>query len=76
MTRFNIGEIVCLTTGSDPMTVISVFGTRLVECKWIGKEGKVYKNHFRPDSLVIYEGERPIKEDQNESLFYKNHHLN
>lgn len=51
MTRFEIGDIVCLTTGSEPMKVVAVFGTRLVECEWTGKEGRKYKNHFRPDSL-------------------------
>lgn len=57
MLKFKIGDIVCLTMGSDPMRVTNVFGTRLVECEWEGKEGRLYKHYFRPDSLLYYKEE-------------------
>ncbi len=51
MRKFKIGDKVRLISGSDEMTVYAIFGFRLVECEWIGKEGKVYKNSFRPEYL-------------------------
>ena len=52
MHDFRVGDTVCLVTNpKDVMTVCSVFGQRLVECSWIGKEGRLYKNSFRPESL-------------------------
>lgn len=62
MLKFEIGDIVCLTTGSGPMRVANVFGTRLVECEWEGKEQRLYKHYFRPDSLIYYK-EEEHKED-------------
>lgn len=61
MLKFKIDDIVCLTTGSGPMRVTNVFGNRLVECEWEGKEGRMYKHYFRPDSLLYYnEGREDI----------------
>ena len=54
MHDFREGDTVCLVTNPDDvMTVCSVFGQRLVECSWIGKEGRLYKNSFRPESLQL-----------------------
>ena len=54
MFDFKIGDKVCLITSpQDVMTVHSVFGQRLVECTWIGKEGKTHKHSFRPESLQL-----------------------
>jgi hypothetical protein len=54
MHDFREGDSVCLVTNPDDvMTVCSVFGQRLVECSWIGKEGRLYKNSFRPESLQL-----------------------
>lgn len=55
MQKFKTGDIVCLTIGSEPMRVVNVFGNRLVECEWKGKEGRMYKHYFRPDSLLYFE---------------------
>ena len=56
MLDFKVGDKVCLITSpQDVMTVHSVFGRRLVECTWIGKEGKTYKHSFRPESLQLVE---------------------
>lgn len=55
MNKFKIGDRVRLISGSDVMTVCEVFGYRLVDCNWVGKENKTYKNSFRPDSLVLCE---------------------
>ena len=51
MKKFKIGDRVRLISGSDEMTVYAVYGLRLVECEWIGKEGKTYRNSFRPEYL-------------------------
>jgi len=52
MHDFRIGDTVSLITSpQDVMNVCSVFGQRLIECSWTGKEGKVYKHSFRPESL-------------------------
>ncbi len=53
MRKFKIGDKVRLISGSDEMTVYAIFGFRLVECEWVGKEGKVYKNSFRPEYLEL-----------------------
>ena len=54
MHDFRIGDTVRLITSPDDvMQVCSVFGQRLVECSWIGKEGKRYKHSFRPESLQL-----------------------
>lgn len=54
MFDFKVGDTVCLITSpQDVMTVCSVFGQRLVECTWEGKEGKIYKHSFRPESLQL-----------------------
>ena len=54
--------MVCLVTNPDDiMEVCSVFGQRLVECTWIGKEGKVYKHSFRPESLKLVTEEDSIE---------------
>lgn len=54
MHDFREGDTVCLVTNPDDvMTVRSVFGQRLVECSWIGKEGRLYKHSFRPESLQL-----------------------
>jgi uncharacterized protein YodC (DUF2158 family) len=58
MIKFQIGDIVCLTTGSGPMRVVNIYGTRLVECEWEGKENRTYKHYFRPDSLLLYKDEQ------------------
>ena len=60
MLKFEVGDVVCLTTGSGPMRVSAVFGTRLVECEWEGKENRIYKHYFRPDSLLPYKEEEAI----------------
>lgn len=51
MRKFKVGDKVRLVSGSDEMTIYAVFGLRLVECEWYGKEGKIYKNSFRPEYL-------------------------
>ena len=51
MKKFKVGDKVRLISGSDEMTVYAVFGLRLVECEWTGKEGKTYRNSFRPEYL-------------------------
>jgi hypothetical protein len=43
------------------MKVCSVFGQRLVECTWIGKEGRLYKNSFRPESLRLVTADDPTE---------------
>ena len=53
MRKFNVGDKVQLISGSDEMTVYAVYGLRLVECEWKGKEGKTYRNWFRPDYLEL-----------------------
>ena len=55
MQKFKTGDIVCLTIGSEPMRVVNVYGSRLIECEWKGKEGRMYKHYFRPDSLLFFE---------------------
>ena len=55
MHKFKIGDKVRLVSGSDVMTVCEVFGYRLIDCNWVGKEDRTYKNSFRPDSLVLCE---------------------
>lgn len=67
MQKFKTGDIVCLTIGSEPMRVVNVFGNRLVECEWKGKEGRMYKHYFRPDSLLYFE------EDINDNSFTLDH---
>ena len=37
-----------------------MFGQRLVECSWVGKEGKLYKHSFRPESLQLVTADDPI----------------
>lgn len=61
MVKFEIGDIVCLTTGSGPMRVVNIFGSRLVECEWEGKEKRIYKHYFRPDSLLLFKEEKKIQ---------------
>lgn len=51
MRKFKAGDRVRLISGSDEMRVYAVFGLRLVECEWTGKEGKTYRNSFRPEYL-------------------------
>jgi len=54
MQDFKIGDKVRLIMNKkDVMTVCSVYGRRLIECTWIGKEGKVHQHSFRPESLVL-----------------------
>ena len=62
MLKFEVGDVVCLTTGSGPMRVSAVFGTRLVECEWEGKEDRLYKHYFRPDSLLPYQDDHQSEE--------------
>lgn len=60
MFDFKVGDSVCLITSpQDIMTVHSVFGQRLVECTWVGKEGKSYKHSFRPESLQLVNVDEP-----------------
>ena len=60
MHDFKVGDTVCLITSSeDVMTVCSVFGQRLIECSWVGKEGKLYKHSFRPESLKLVAADDP-----------------
>lgn len=61
MVKFEIGDIVCLTTGSGPMRVVNIFGSRLIECEWEGKEQRIYKHYFRPDSLLLFKEENKIQ---------------
>ncbi len=59
MFDFKVGDTVCLITSpQDIMTVCSVFGQRLVECSWVGKEGKTYKHSFRPESLQLVDPDK------------------
>lgn len=70
MHDFRVGDTVCLITSPDDvMKVCSVFGYRLVECSWIGKEGRLYKNSFRPESL------RLVTEDDPSLLHLENQFL-
>jgi len=62
--KFKAGDKVRLLTGSGEMTVVSIFGGSLVECEWVGKENRVYKNSFRPDSLVLSEAPDPAPEEK------------
>jgi uncharacterized protein YodC (DUF2158 family) len=60
MHDFRVGDTVRLITSTDDvMQVCSVFGQRLVECSWIGKEGKLYKHSFRPESLQLVTADDP-----------------
>ena len=60
MHDFRVGDRVCLITSPDDvMKVCSVFGQRLIECNWIGKEGKLYKHSFRPESLRLIIADDP-----------------
>lgn len=72
MLKFKVGDIVCLTTGSGPMRVSAVFGTRLVECEWEGKEKRIYKHYFRPDSLLSYEEEHKSEDKYKAEIHRKN----
>ncbi len=60
MHDFRVGDTVYLITSPDDvMKVCSVFGQRLVECSWTGKEGRLYKHSFRPESLRLLTDETP-----------------
>lgn len=63
MKKFKCGDRVRLISGSDEMVVCSVFGFRLVECEWKGKEGKTYKNSFRPEYLELVTVEQQDTEE-------------
>ena len=68
MLDFKVGDTVCLITSpQDVMTVCSVFGQRLVECTWVGKEGKTYKHSFRPESLRLVTSDESQNYSQDES---------
>lgn len=67
MKKFNIGDKVRLISGSDEMTVYAVFGLRLVECEWVGKEGKTYRNSFRPEYLEFCDSKIPQKPEDSEA---------
>ena len=61
MHDFRVGDTVCLITNpDDTMKVCSVFGQRLVECSWIGKEGRLYRHSFRPESLRLVTTDDPV----------------
>ena len=61
MHDFRVGDTVYLVTNpKDVMKVCSVFGQRLVECSWIGKEGRTYKHSFRPESLQLVTDPTPM----------------
>ncbi|MDN5200948.1 hypothetical protein QQ008_06240 [Fulvivirgaceae bacterium BMA10] len=64
MRKFKVGDKVRLISGSDEMTVCSVFGLRLVECSWIGKEGTTYKNSFRPEYLELSENTEELSKEE------------
>lgn len=64
MNIFKTGDKVRLASGSEPMTVISIYGPRLIECEWEGKEGKKYKHCFRPESLVIFTEQPELKPEE------------
>ncbi len=69
MHDFKVGDSVCLVTNpNDVMTVCSVFGQRLVECSWIGKEGRLYKNSFRPESLQLASDDKPTDSHPQDSF--------
>jgi len=69
MFDFKIGDKVCLITSpQDVMTVHSVFGQRLVECTWVGKEGKTYKHSFRPESLQLVEEPQALPGEKTKGL--------
>ncbi len=69
MFDFKVGDSVCLITSpQDVMTVCSVFGQRLVECTWVGKEGKTYKHSFRPESLHLVPADESIPESPKDGL--------
>ena len=72
MKKFKVGDKVNLISGSDEMTVCAVFGLRLVECEWIGKEGKVYRNSFRPEYLELWNAE--VSENPEKSIPNKEIH--
>ena len=61
MKKFKSGDRVRLISGSDEMVVCSVFGFTHVACEWVGKEGKTYKNSFRPEylELIAVQEEKP-----------------
>lgn len=69
MQQFSVGDKVSLITSPDDvMTVCSVFGQRLVECTWTGKEGKIYKYSFRPESLQLVSMAEPMDETPKNNL--------
>ena len=69
MHDFRVGDTVRLITSPDDvMQVCSVFGQRLVECSWIGKEGKLYKHSFRPESLQLVSADDPIDLHENQTF--------
>ena len=70
MHDFRVGDTVYLITSpEDVMQVCSVFGQRLIECNWTGKEGKVYKHSFRPESLQL------VTEDDPATFHHQDHFL-
>ena len=70
MHDFRVGDTVYLITSpEDVMQVCSVFEQRLIECNWTGKEGKVYKHSFRPESLQL------VTEDDPATFHHQDHFL-
>ena len=70
MHDFRVGDTVYLITSpEDVMQICSVFGQRLIECSWTGKEGKVYKHSFRPESLQL------VTEDDPTTFHHQDHFL-
>lgn len=64
MNNFKTGDRVCLIIGSEEMVITSVFGNSLVDCEWVGKENRIYRHSFRPESLRL---SSIIPEDQSQS---------
>ena len=74
MKKFKPGDKVRLVSGSDEMTVYAVYGYRLIDCEWTGKDGNIYKNSFRPEYLeLIATGESyNIPDEISDNTFHQN----
>jgi len=74
MKKFKPGDKVRLISGSEEMIVHAVYGYRLIDCEWVGKEGIVYKNSFRPEylELITANESMPIPDEISKNTMHQN----
>lgn len=58
MAQFNVGDVVVLKSGSDPMTVKIVGNDNKIYCLWY-INGDFKGHEFPPDALKTYEAPTP-----------------